>query len=586
MQDARCRIKHESWIMHRVSFIVMKKNWELEKQNPRLVEKLAKSLGIKPVTAQVLINRGIRNEVEAEQFLNSSLFDLPSPYLLKDMDKAVDRIRGAIQRVEKIAIYGDYDVDGITSTAILYLFLKNLGANVIYYNPDRLKEGYGVNIDAIQKLKNEGVSLIISGDCGITAHAEVIEAKKLGIDFIITDHHEPPDVLPEAAAILNPHQQGCIYPGKEIAGVGVVFNLVVALRRSLRDSGFFESGEPNLGEYLDLVALGTVSDCASLRNVNRIFVKEGIKRLSNAKRLGIIALKEVSGTKSKVDTYDIGFRLGPRVNASGRLNSASLAVKLFISNDIKKARELASILNNENSKRQTIEGKIINDIISQVKASPTVLDMNALVFASSDWHQGVIGIVASKLVEMYQKPTVIISIQEEGIGKGSARSVEGINIYDALSKCNDLFEQFGGHELAAGLNIRVEKIDEFRNRFERAVNEALGDYTSKLRIDSALDLSGVTESLISELDLLSPFGIGNPEPVFIATSVDVASQRLLKDRHLGLKLNDNNRIYDAIWFNPKEPVTVPNKIDIVFTPEFNEWNGKKSIQLKVKDIDW
>jgi single-stranded-DNA-specific exonuclease len=564
----------------------MKKNWELEKQNPRLVEKLAKSLGINPVTAQVLINRGIRNEVEGEQFLNSSLFDLPSPYLLKDMDKAVDRIRDAIERAEKIAIYGDYDVDGITSTAILYLFLKNLGANVIYYNPDRFKEGYGVNIGAVQKLKNEGVSLIISGDCGITALDEVLEAKKLGIDFIITDHHEPADVLPEAAAVLNPHREGCIYPGKEIAGVGVVFNLVIALRRALRDSGFFESGEPNLAEYLDLVALGTVSDCASLRNVNRIFVKEGIKRLSNAKRLGVIALKEVSGTKSKLDTYDIGFKLGPRVNASGRLNSASLAVELFISDDINKARELASILNKENSKRQRIEGDIIGDVITKIKTSPDALKMNSLVFASPDWHQGVIGIVASKLVEIYQKPTVIISIQEGGIGKGSARSVEGVNIYDALSRCNDLFEQFGGHELAAGLSIRVEKIDEFRNRFESAVNDALGDYISKLRIDSVLNLSVLTDSLVNELGLLSPFGTGNPEPVFIARAVDVVSQRILKDRHLSFKLNDDNRIYDAIWFNPKDQLTLPDKIDVVFTPEINEWNGKKSIQLKVKDIDW
>ncbi len=564
----------------------MKKNWELEKQNPRLVEKLSKSQGIHRLTAQVLINRGITNEVEAEQFLNSSLFDLPSPYLLKDMDKAVGRIRQALEQTERIAIYGDYDVDGITSTAILYLFLKNIGADVIYYNPDRLKEGYGVNIGAVQKLKNEGVSLIISGDCGITARNEVIEAKKLGIDFIITDHHEPPAILPEAAAVLNPHQNGCIYPGKEIAGVGVVFNLLIALRRSLRDSGFFEHGEPNLGEYLDLVALGTVADCASLKNVNRIFVKEGVKRLSNAKRLGIIALKEVSGTKMKVDTYDIGFKLGPRVNASGRLNSASLAVELFISNDISKARELASILNSENTKRQTIEGNIIRDIITQIKTSPGVLKMNSLVLASPQWHQGVIGIVASKLVEMYQKPTVVISIQEDGIGKGSARSVEGVNIYDALHKCDELLEQFGGHELAAGLNIRVENINEFKSQFEKAVNDALIDYTSKLRIDGELDLPDLTDSFVNELGLLSPFGVGNPEPVFIAKSVGVSSQRLLKDRYLSLKLNDNNRIYDAIWFDPKERIPVPDKIDVVFTPEFNEWNGKKSIQLRVKDIAW
>jgi len=564
----------------------MKKHWILEKENPKLREKLTKVLGISPITARVLINRGVENEAEAELFLKSGLFDLPSPYLLKGMNKAVERIKTAIEKKEKIAIYGDYDVDGVTATALLYTFLNNLGISVTYYNPDRIKEGYGVNIEAIKKLKEEGVSLIISGDCGITAWKEVEEAKKLKVDFIVTDHHEPPEILPDAVSVLNPHQPGCSYPGKEITGVGVIFNLAIALRRVLRDSSFFKNNEPNLGDYLDLVALGTVADCASLTNVNRIFVKEGIKRMLSPKRPGIVALKEVSGIREGVDSYDIGFKLGPRVNASGRLNSARIAVELLISKDLEKARELARILNQENSKRQNIEEEIFLDAVSQIESNPDYLNSSSLVLASPNWHPGVIGIVASRIVERYQRPTILIAIGEDNIGKGSGRSVEGINIYSALSECRDLFEKFGGHGLAAGMSIREEKIDEFRRMFEKAVEESDRDFISKLKIDCLVDLADIGDSLVSELDLLAPFGIGNQEPVLLAKSVDVISQRIFKDKHLGLKLRQGEKVLDAIWFNLKEPVTVPNQIDIVFTPEFNTWNGKKEIRLRIRDVEW
>lgn len=564
----------------------MKKHWVLEKENPKLREKLIKALGISHVTAQVLINRGIDSEAEAEFFLKSGLFDLPSPYLLKGMNEAVERIKTAIEKKEKIAIYGDYDVDGVTATALLYTFLNNLGIGVTYYNPDRIKEGYGVNIEAIKRLKGEGVSLIISGDCGITAWKEVEEAKKLGVDFIVTDHHEPPDILPDAVSVLNPHQSGCSYPGKEITGVGVIFNLAIALRRVLRDSGFFKDNEPNLGDYLDLVALGTVADCAPLTNVNRIFVKEGIKRMLNPKRPGILALKEVSGIREGVDSYDIGFKLGPRVNASGRLNSARVAVELLISKDLERARELAKILNQENSRRQSIEEEIFLDAVSQIESHPEYLNSSSIVLASANWHPGVIGIVASRIVERYQKPVILIAIGEDGIGKGSGRSVEGINIYSALSECRDLFEKFGGHELAAGMSIREEKIVDFRKTFERAVRESNVGLISRLNIDCLVDLADIDDSLVSELDLLAPFGIGNPEPLLLSRSVEVVSQRVFKDKHLGLKLKGRERILDAIWFNLRELVTVPNRIDIVFTPEFNTWNGKKEIRLRIRDVKW
>jgi len=564
----------------------MKSNWVIEKENPKLSEKISKKLGIAPLIAQVLINRGIKNEVEAEQFLKSSLFDLPSPYLMKDMDKAVDRIKRAISNKEKIAIYGDYDVDGVTSTALLFTFLNNLGADVTFYNPDRIIEGYGIHIEAVERLRTDGASLIISVDCGITAYEEVKEAEKSGIDFIITDHHKPPEILPEALAILNPNQDGCNYPSKDITGVGVIFNLVIALRRSLRDSGFFKKKEPNLADYLDLVALGTVADCAPLRDVNRIFVKQGMKRISSPKRLGMQALKEASSIVGDVNAYDIGFKLGPRVNASGRLSSAGIAVELFISEEMKRAKELALRLNSENSKRQGIEGDILNEAVSHIETNPNVLNSNSIVLSSRDWHQGVIGIVASKITERYQKPTVIISLQQDGIGKGSARSIEGINIYDVLSECTDLFEEFGGHELAAGLTIKQENIDEFRLRLGKIISQSEVNDHSKIRIDGFLDLSDINESLVSELIDLAPFGIGNPEPVFVSRSVDVASQRILKDKHLSLNLKQKKRVFNAIFFNINNQVKVPNQIDIVFTPEFNIWNGKKSIQLRIKDMNW
>ncbi len=563
----------------------MKKHWIVEKENPKLKEKLSKALGISPISAQVLLSRGIEDEAEAESFLKSNLFDLPSPYLLKGMDKAIERIKRAIEKGEKMAIYGDYDVDGVTSTALFYTFIKNLGAPITYYNPNRLKEGYGVNIDAIKRLKDQGASLIISGDCGITACNEVEEAKKIGVDFIVTDHHKPPETLPEAVAVLNPHQAGCPYPGKEIAGVGVIFNLSIALRRALRDSGFFKREEPNLGDYLDFVALGTIADCASLTNVNRIFVKEGMKRMLNPRRPGIAALKEVSGIEGEVDSYDVGFKLGPRINAGGRLQSAGVAVELLISDDLEKARGLARILNHENSKRQQIEEEIFSDAVSQVEGNQRFLEANSLVLSSPKWHPGVIGIVASRIVERYRKPAVLIAIGEGGIGKGSGRSLEGIDLYASLSECRESFEQFGGHELAAGISIKEERIDEFRDRFEKAVSERDGDFI-KLKIDCALDFTDITDSVVSELGLLAPFGIGNPEPVFLSKSVDVVSQKLFKDKHLSLKLRQKGRAFDAIWFNLKEPITVPDKIDVVFIPEFSKWNAKREIRLKIKDIDW
>lgn len=564
----------------------MKTNWIIEKENTKLRDKLSKSLNISPITAQILLNRGIENETEANIFLNCTLFDLPSPYLMKGMDVAIERIKKGLHENEKMAIYGDYDVDGVTSTALLYNFLKDIDANVTYYNPDRLKEGYGINFNAVKKLAEDGVTLIISGDCGITAVKEVEQAKELGVEFIVTDHHKPPEELPKAVSVLNPKLKDCKYPAKEIVGVGVIFNLVIALRRALRDEGFFKDGEPNLGDYLDLVALGTVADCAPLLDVNRILVKEGIKRMQSPKRIGLQALKEASSVKGEVTSYDLGFKFGPRINASGRMSTADNAVKLFISNDLEDAREIAKGLNKENMNRQGTEAGIIKEAVSQLESNPDIIGSNCIVLASRNWHPGIIGIVASRIVERYEKPTMLIAIGEDGVGKGSGRSVDGVNIYAALSECRDMFLQFGGHELAAGLSIREENIEKFRVMFDKALESNKEQYEHKVNIDCTVELELITDSLIDELDLLAPYGIGNPEPVLLSKQIEVISQQIFKDKHLGFKVKQGGKFYDAIWFNLKEPTTLPDKIDMVFTPEFNKWNGNKKIRLKVRDVSW
>lgn len=579
----------------------MKTNWTFRQESPKLRDKLVKSLKISPITARVLVNRGIRNEEEANLFLNSTLFDLPSPNLMEGMDKAINRVKEAIKKDEKVAIYGDYDVDGITSTTLLYKFLSDLGVDVIYYNPHRIKEGYGVNIAAVEGLASKGVKLIISGDCGITAVKEVERAKELGVDFIVTDHHKPPDDLPKGVSILNPQLSGCKYPGKEITGVGVVFNLTIGLRRALRDSGFFKNEEPNLADYLDLVALGTVADCAPLINVNRIFVKEGIKRMRDPKRKGVRALKELSAIKGEVSSFDLGFKLGPRVNASGRISSAEKAVKMLLSEDLEDARQLARTLNEDNVKRRSVETSILSEAVSQVESNPEYSNSASLVLASSDWHPGIIGIVASRIVERFDKPTVLVAIGADGVGKGSARSVSGINIYEVLSECSELLEQFGGHELAAGISIRMENIDKLRERINNVISGYKRDSEAGLAIDCHVDLNSMTAELVTELEMLAPFGIGNPEPVLMARSVEVVSQRFFKDKHLRFRVRQGDKLNEAIWFNAfvksheaaKEPaqwqpqgtIRLPDKIDLAFTPEFNEWNGNREIRFRVKDVN-
>ena len=565
----------------------MKPNWLLSPQNIKLSNKISDQLKINPITAQVLVNRGVKNELEAEAFLSPRLFDLPSPNLMKDMDKAVKRLDTALRENQKVAVYGDYDVDGVTSTSLFYIFLKSLGMEVTTYNPDRLSEGYGVNKAAVDKLKTINTDLIISCDCGITAFDEVEYAKELGIDFIITDHHLPPDKVPDAVAILNPNQEGCTYPDKDITGVGVIFNLAIAFRRHLRDSGYFEYNEPNLGDFLDLVALGTVADCASVTNTNRIFIKEGLKRMQKPKRAGIRALKEVSRVKGPLNSFDIGFKLGPRINAAGRLDDPGVAVELLIEENLEKAMSIAADLNDENTRRQNIERGILNEAIEMVESQENFTDMSAIVLGSRSWHQGVIGIVASRICERYGKPAFLIAIDEDGTGKGSGRSVEGADLHMILSDLEDLFEAFGGHKMAAGITLKEENIGIFRQKFLAKVKELnLNNSGRKIEIDMKVDFDDINIDLVEEIEMLSPYGIGNNEPVFLIQSAKIKSQKVFKNKHLGITFSKDAKTYSGIWFNLKEVVNLPESVDIVFSPQLNEWQGKREVSFNIKDIYW
>ena len=559
------------------------RKWVVARPAKGPVEKLSAKLGILPITAGLLVNRGMSSAQDAEAFLSASLSDLPSPFLMKGMEEAVRRLCRCIYEKEKVAVYGDYDVDGVTATSLLTSFLRGLGCDVTYYIPDRFTEGYGVNSSALHTLKQKQVTLVISVDCGITAADEVAQARTLGMDFIVTDHHSLLGQLPEAAAVINPRQTDCRYPGKELAGVGVAFNLALALRRTLREEGFFKTvAEPNMGDFLDLVSLGTISDRVPVENVNRIMLKEGLKRMRTPKRLGLRALKEVSGIDDGIEIFDLGFRLGPRINAAGRLDSADKAVELLLADSLEEASSLAKFLDERNSERRGIEEKILRDATRMVESAPEYAESNSLVLSSRKWHKGVIGIVASSLAGSCGKPAFLISVDENGVGRGSGRSFGGINIFSVLLKCEDLLVEFGGHAYAAGVTVLEEKIGLFRERFSQELEKSGQKPETRLDIDSEIGLSNISDTLVSEIESLSPFGEGNPEPLFLSRVVDVVDQRLLKDQHVLFRVRGDGSVVNCIWFYASRK-HLPEKMDLVFSLRFNVRNGKREPRLFIKD---
>jgi single-stranded-DNA-specific exonuclease len=544
--------------------------------------------GVSPLTIRILQNRGIADPVQARQFLSPALADFPDPFLMKGTRPAALRLLAAIRRGEKIALFGDYDVDGTTAVALLLLFLRRAGARADFYLPHRLKEGYGLNLEAVERIKAEGAGVLVTADCGISNLAEIRRAGEIGLEVIVTDHHEIPPALPPALAVLNPKQKDCPYPFKELAGVGVVFNLVIALRSLLREEGLWnEGGLPNLREYLDLAALGTVSDAVPLTGVNRVIAKHGLIQLARSSRCGILALKEAADSDgAAVDTAAVNFRFAPRINAAGRLDDASAAVRMLISDEPGEGREIAARLNALNLKRQQIEERILAEARGIIRRSPEFAQRKTLVLASPGWHPGVIGIVASRLAEEFRRPTILVALGEKR-GRGSGRSLPGFSLYQAVKSCGRWTEGFGGHDQAVGLTVSPEALEDFSRGLEEFAQSHLPAelLVPSLTLDASASLKQMDDSFLSELDSLAPFGTGNPEPVIGFGNLEILDSRPVGKIHLRLRVREGQTVRDAIGFRLADLHPLKGRrANLALSPQANVFQGRRTLQLKVVDL--
>lgn len=565
--------------------------WEVSESDSSSGERFARELGIHPLISLILQSRGIATCDDARKFLYPSLGDLHNPFLMKDMDKGVNRTLRAILNNEKIVIYGDYDVDGITSVVCLVKFLGEIGGNVSYYIPHRLTEGYGIHKKSVDVLRERGTTLIISVDCGISDHEAISYAESCGIDTIVLDHHEVPSTIPDASAVINPHQKDCLFPFKQLAGVGVVFNFLIALRGRLRTDGFWkDKSYPNLREYLDLVALGTIGDLVPLIDENRIFAKIGLGVLAECRRPGLQALKSVCGIESNhlIEADTASFSLIPRINASGRVGSPYDALRLLLTENHDEAFRIAALLDSCNRERQEIERAIYEEIRVEIETNVNLETTPFLVFSSPGWHPGIIGIVASRLVNRYYRPVILISIQD-GIGKGSGRSISDYNLYEGLkNNCGPLLISFGGHRFAAGITIEENNIALLASILNEEIkkNPAHVNMQPKTTIDARCSLADIDYNLVSQLELLAPFGNNNPEPVFCADNIRVSSSTVVGNNHLKMSVHSEGSSFDSIWFSKGQftAILLGSSVSVAFTPQINRWNGGTSLQLKVRDI--
>jgi len=564
-------------------------NWIMSDVNQEAQDLLAREFGIHWIISSILTGRDIRTPGDARKYLYPSLHDLHNPFLMKDMLLGVNRLIQAVYNGEKIVAYGDYDADGITSVAVLVKFLREIRADVCYYIPDRIEEGYGLNKKAVDRIKNSGARLIVTVDCGISDRDEVLYAGSIGLDTIILDHHEVSGPIPKAVAAINPKRPDCAFPMKDLAAVGIVFNFLIALRGKLRENGFW-SGKPypNLKEYLDLVALGTIGDICPMTDENRIFARVGLGLLTEGKRVGIRALKEISGLESQaVDSEKASFSLIPRINAAGRVGFPGDAVELLLCDSYDTARELALRLDSYNRKRRALEKNILEEIIEDIEKMQNIQDRTAFVMASEKWHPGVIGIVASKIADRYDRPAILISLKD-GIGKGSGRSIPSFNIFQGLRECEDYLISYGGHRYAAGISILEEDIEQFADTLDEIVrvNMLKSDFISATVIDAQCHLNDITHELLSQMELLAPFGSKNPAPVLCVRNVNVSSPAMVGKNHLRMRVSEAGVSRNTIWFSQGQFIHDLNdsSLDIVFTPQINYWNGASDIQLKMKDV--
>lgn len=564
----------------------MERRWIFpDSGNEDLIKELAVSLEVAPLIARLLLTRGIKTTNDAKLFLEPKLRDAHDPFALKGMDEAVTRLERALREKERIMIYGDYDVDGITGTALLWRTLTHLGAEASCYLPNRAREGYGISSIGIEEAQKREVKLVISVDCGITAHKEVDLARSLGIDFIITDHHEPKEILPDAVAVIDPKRNDNTYPYQELAGVGVAYKMLQGLYLHLG------LDEDDLQENLDLVAMGTLADIVPLTGENRILAKYGLEKLRTSSKPGIRALLEVTGLTGKsLDSGQIVFVLAPRINAAGRIGEAAAALKLLITENQNEAFIIAKTLDQENRKRKEIDDQILTEAVGMVKERVDLEQDMVIVLASESWHQGVIGIVASRLVELFYRPTILIAVDGDK-GKGSARSIAAFHLHDALKNCQEHLLGFGGHKYAAGMSIETGKIPEFREKLNQLAKQSLNteDLKPTQMLDALVTLDEIDFETAKSFARFAPFGPGNRHPVLASQQVKVVgSPYIVGKNHLKFKVKQKQRIFDAIGFSfgdSLEEIEDPDAaLDMAFVLEENEWQGQSKLQLRLKDI--
>ena len=556
----------------------MNKKWECY-NNIEEVQKIAKNFNVSNLLATILSNKNISSENEIEKFLNPTRNDFYDPFLMPDMKIAVDRILEAMSKKEKIIIYGDYDVDGITSITVLKQFLEDRGIEVGQYIPNRLNEGYGLNKKAIEEIVKQKYTLMITVDCGISGVEEVEYANSLGIETIITDHHEQGEEIPNALAVVDAKRKDNKYPFNQLAGVGVVFKLIQALGICLGLE------EKEYLKYLDLVCVGTISDIVPLVDENRVIAKLGLKLVQVTKNIGLKTLLDTVGYK-KIDSITISFGVAPRINACGRMGFQNEALDLFLTKSEKEAKEISDRLNEYNRERQDTEKKIFSEALQKIEKSEK--DKPCIILGSENWHHGVIGIVASKVTDMYFKPSILICF-EDGIGKGSGRSVPGFDLHEALSKCDKYVEKFGGHSMAIGITVTQDNFNKFKEEFEEYTkNSDIDKIVPIIYIDQEVTLKDINLKAAKELQLLEPFGEGNKMPLFLYKNLRIDSIRALSEgKHLKLTLKDDNYIIDAIGFNMgalANEYLIGDKIDVVGTLEINSFNNVEKIQINLKDV--
>ena len=559
----------------------MNKKWQICETDKEKVDELKSKYNISELLATILVNKNIITQKEINEFLNPTRNDFFDPFLMNDMDIAIKRIKKAIENQEKVIIYGDYDVDGITSITVLKSFLKDVGLNVDYYIPNRLEEGYGLNKNAIDEIAKKEYKLMITVDCGISAIEEVDYANSLGIEVIITDHHEPGDEIPKALAVVDNKRKDSKYPFRELAGVGVAFKVSQALAQSMNIR------EEEYLKYLDIVCVGTISDIVPLVSENRVITKLGLKLVKQTRNMGLRAIINSSGY-SQINSTTISFGVAPRINACGRMGKAEQALKLLLSKDIYEVNKLTQELNSYNRERQEIEKEIFENALTKIEQN-NLAKNRTIVVGGENWHHGVIGIVSSKITEKYFKPSILLSFEEDGTGKGSGRSIPGFDLHEALMKCENCLEKFGGHSMAVGLTIKKENLEQFYKKFEKIAEEnEIENIIPIINVDAKIELDKIDKSVVEDLKQLEPFGEANKTPTFALKNIRIDSIRALSEgKHLKLTLRENNQIINAIGFNIgelAEAYKIGDKIDIAGVLEINTFNGIDNLQINIKDI--